>query len=525
MSLDNQREKWPVKPGEFKLVTLASLFSLGSVALAIFLRTWGDTIFLSHFSVDQIPIFYIWSAFAFAPVTMGYTWLSHRLPPVRLNTITLLVFVGLCSLCAQVPTDPTKIFIILLFMSLVSPLVNAICWSVILERLDSLQSKRLIPIIGSAATVGAIIAGGVAAEIIEWGGLPGLITLITLTLLSMSALPQLLLRPIYRDRKITKDTDTRASNAPKQEVKQTKSTLSLLLDNPLLTVTIIATLMMAITTNLVDYLFKAEIQRQVTVNEIGPFLARFHAITNLLVFMLQLFVLSRLTQVLGLKWAYSLYPSSLLLIGSICLFPVTWFGFVILRGVDTLMKFTIYANTENLVLTPVPYLLRTQVKVMLKGVIYPLGGLIAGVLIWVTAALCGEDTQLKIKAILMITLTLSTLWVIFTRRAHIYYIQQLANNLNLDPKLHTRDVDSTKLKQLAQYLIDAKKIEKGDSNLAIVQFYIELSALLDIDNDQLTMLWENDHHQADLVEWTENFYRLKGLEEVSHLLEVRPTDH
>ena len=82
-----KKVKWPVKPDEVTLVLLASSFSFGAVALAIFFRTWSDTLFLSHFSVDQIPIFYIWSAFAFAPVTMAYTWLSKKFPLVKLNKL------------------------------------------------------------------------------------------------------------------------------------------------------------------------------------------------------------------------------------------------------------------------------------------------------------------------------------------------------------------------------------------------------------------------------------------------------
>ena len=535
------RESWPVKSGEWRLVTLASLFSFGSVALAIFFRTWSDTIFLSHFSVDQVPIFYIWSAFAFAPVTMGYTWLSRRLPPVKLNTFTLLLFSALSSLCAQLPTEKTHIFIILLCMSLVSPLVSAICWSVVLERLDSLQSKRLIPLIGSAATVGAIVAGGVAAETIEIGGLAGLITLISLTLIGLALLPSTLLTRFnsrrrsedsvaQREDNIAQREDSvaqredsvaqRENNIAQREDKSnepqgrgTLSNLTPILSSPLLTITVIATLMMATTTNLVDYLFKAEVQRAIPVSEIGPFLARFHAVTNLLIFLLQLFILGRITDRLGLKWAYSLYPSTLIMVGTFCLFPIGWMGLILLRGADTLMKFTVYSNTENIVLTPVPYLMRTQVKVLLKGAIYPLGGLIAGVLIWSLTSICGEDSGLKIRSILIITLILSLLWMRFTQRAHIYYIEQLSENLSLERDLHSSaEVDDTLLSALSVELI------RGDINAA--NFIERCNEALKLPVDTLTSRWKRDPKtRADLIEWLENICRARGAKSVSAILE------
>ena len=86
-----ERDEWPV-------LLLSGGFSFGSVALAIFIRTWSDTLFLTRFQADQIAIFYIWSALIFAPTTMGYAWLSQRFNPIKLNTTTLFAFAGLSSL-------------------------------------------------------------------------------------------------------------------------------------------------------------------------------------------------------------------------------------------------------------------------------------------------------------------------------------------------------------------------------------------------------------------------------------------
>lgn len=504
---------WPVKPDEAALVILASSFSFGAVALAIFFRTWSDTLFLSHFSVDQIPIFYIWSAFAFAPVTMAYTWLSKKFPLVKLNTITLLSFAGLSSLCVRIPTEPTFIFIILLMMSLVSPLVNAICWSVILERLDSLQSKRLIPIISSAATVGAICAGGLTAEVIELGGLAALIVLISCTLVCLAALP----RAILGGRKLTIPSRSDKTDQPKPTLWSGLGQLAPLTQNSLLSVTMVATLMMATTTNLVDFLFKAEVQQNIATDDLGPFLARFHAVTNLMIFILQLFVLNKLTDRLGLKSSYSLYPSSLLMVGTICLFPVSWFALVLLRGVDTLMKFTVYTNMENMVLTPVPFVLRTQVKVLLKGVIYPLGGLIAGIVIWVVSYSCQGNTNLKIQITLVLTLILSVLWIRFTRKAHLHYIGQLANNIGVQ---HFQ----TSLNEVAIGILQRfSEIEFNSVISADVSRLLnDLESALDSVEHELTAAWEDPHKsRADLIEWLENIsrtHRIYGVgDRIEHL--------
>lgn len=504
------KKTWPIRHGEGLLFSLAASFSFGAVALAIFFRTWSDTLFLTYFSVDQIPIFYIWSAFAFAPVTMLYTWLSHIIPPVKLNTITLLSFALLSSMCASLPEKPLLIFIILLLMSLVSPLVNAICWSVILERLDSLQSKRLIPLISSASTIGAICAGGLAAEVIEVGGLTGLITLISFTLIGLATLPRAVL-------------GAQKQKTKKKEIEPPKrisfwsglSQLRPLMQHSLLAITMIATLLMAITTNLVDYLFKAEIQQNIPIHEIGPFLARFHAITNLLIFLLQIFVLNKLTQRLGLKWAYSLYPSSLFTVGAICLTPLHWFSIILLRGVDTLMKFTVYTNTENLILTPVPFVLRTQVKVLLKGAIYPLGGLIAGLLITLITTFSPQETAVKVNITLGLTLALSTLWIYLTRSAQKHYLAQLARNLKLPISL-TRFNQAAK--SLVNLFLEQSKASRTQED--VIQLLSQLKQELQLESS-LEPLWlAQSHTRADLIEWLEHLSRASGITGFGERLET-----
>ena len=393
-------------------------------------------------------------------------------------------------------------------MSLVSPLVNAICWSVILERLDSLQSKRLIPLISSAATVGAICAGWIAAEVIEIGGLAALITLISITLILLATLPRAILgerKPVPQNNKQVKQRVSLWSGLGQ---------LKPLMKTPLLAVTMVATLLMAISTNLVDFLFKAEVQQHIPVAEIGPFLARFHAITNLLIFLLQIFILNKLTHRLGLKGSYSLYPSSLLAVGALCLFPINWLAVVFLRGVDTLMKFTVYSNTENLVLTPVSFVVRTQVKVLLKGAIYPLGGLIAGVIIAVITYL-SDDTAVKIQATLVLTLLLSLLWIYLTRQAHQHYICQLATNLELPTK--TKLFNDESLTAIRKF----KSLKVHDLNSeTLYQLFTGLSLSLGIDKQKLRYIWQDQKARAELIEWLDNLARLSAINGLGQKLEV-----
>lgn len=499
-----------IEPDEWPVLLLSGSFAFGSVALAIFIRTWSDTLFLTRFTADQIAIFYIWSALIFAPTTMGYAWLSQRFEPIKLNTTTLITFAGLCSLCLSPPSTGVGVFTLLLVLSLVSPLVNAICWGLILERLNSRQSKRLIPLIGGSATMGAALSGVMAAEVIEWGGDRAFVWLIIGTLLSLSPLPTLLLRGVEEQSLIQK---------PSGKPERLIDGLRALGRNQLLKVSAIATFLMAIATNLIDFLFKAKLQVSLDPSELGPFFARFHAFTNIGILFVQVIVMRPALERLGPRWSFGLYPLSLCILITLCLGPVGLWAFIGLRGIDTLMKFTFYNTTENMLLTPVPFRERTQSKVFLKGVVYPLGGLVAGSLITLTSLMMGS--HLGVVLVLLITLIISIAWLWSTSRVHRHYLHQLASNLGV----HLQDVVIAKqarhqaLRNLQDMMDNQETWQQGINTHLLSQIALGLSRPELA--DQLNELWEklDESKQMDLIEMLDELAQREGVQGLGDLLE------
>lgn len=499
-----------VEADEWPVLLLSAGFAFGSVALAIFIRTWSDTLFLTRFQAEDIAIFYIWSALIFAPTTMGYAWLSQRFEPVKLNTSTLFGFAGVASLCLSPPSSDVGVFVLLLVLSLVSPLVNAICWGLILERLNSRQSKRLIPLIGGSATMGAAVSGVIGAEVIEWGGDRALVWLIISTLIALSPLPRLLLNGVD-DRSLIRE----AKDTPERLIVGLKA----LGKNQLLKVSAIATFLMAIATNLIDFLFKAELQSSLEPEMLGPFFARFHAFTNVGILFVQLLVMRPALERLGPRWSFGLYPLSLLALISLCLGPVGLWAFIGLRGVDTLMKFTFYSTTENMLLTPVPFRERTQSKVFLKGVVYPLGGLVAGTLITLTGLLLGSNAE--VNAVLIITLGVAVGWLWSTSRVHRHYLQQLASNLGvtLEAVQVSRQERLKGLDQLEALKLDATQWdqERIEPLLAQIAGGLHRPRL----STQLTSLWPDldESKRMDLIELLDELARRDGVKGLGDLLE------
>jgi MFS family permease len=493
----------------------SSAFSFGAVALAIFIRTWSDTLFLTRFDADEIAVFYMWSAVIFAPTTMSYAWLSQRFHPVRLNTATLLTFALLSASCLTPPTSGLWTFVILLTLSLVSPLVNAICWGLVLERLNSRQSKRLVPLIGGSATLGAAVSGALGAEVIEWGGQRALMWMIVGTLVALSPLPSVLMRGARGEANPNSEQAQK-----KHEPERLVDGLKALSNNSLLRVAAIATFLMAIATNLIDYLFKAKLQLDLSPDQLGPFFARFHAFTNVGILGVQVFVLSPALSRLGLRGSFGLYPLSLIALTTLCFGPVGLWAFIGLRGVDTLMKFTFYSTTENLLLTPVPFRERTQSKVFLKGAVYPMGGLVAGLLI---SALALRGPVHGGSEVLALTLLISLAWLWSTSRVHLHYVHQLANNLGLELGEQTLTrAERVKAREGLSALMCVPDEQEGEQEgelFELIAWSLGRPALAQPLNECWCALEKEE--RMDLIELIDMLCKREGLSEVGAHLEER----
>ncbi len=404
----------PVRPGEWPLVLATGTFAFLAVALAIVLRTWSDAVFLTYFDVSWVPWLFVAAAVVFVPATFGYAWMAPRLGAVWLNTLLLGAFGIATVACARYAQAPFGVFAAVLVVSVFSPLANVICWNTILDRLDSRQSRRLVPVIGGISTFGAIGGGALGGELAAIHGHEALVWMSFALLLFMTPLPLVLSAPLRR-------------RAPRHSPGIQEGFQSLA-RNRLIGVVAMATFLMALSTNVIDYQFKAHAQAALPKEALGTFFARFHGGTNLAVLAVQFFVAPVVMRRFGVGLAFALHPAILIGGAVLTLFMPVLAAVVALRFADTVLKFTFHKNSNDLALTPVPAHDRHQAMVFLKGVVYPLGGIAAGVLLAGSAAL-GFDLMASAGFWIML---LSSLWLLLARQVRMNYLQQIGEKLSID---------------------------------------------------------------------------------------------
>jgi ATP/ADP translocase len=404
----------PVRPGEWPLVAATGAFAFLAVALAIVLRTWSDAVFLNYFDVAMVPWLYVATALVFVPATFGYAWMAPRLGSVWLNTLLLGAFGVATVACARFAQSPAGVFAAVLVVSVFSPLANVICWNTILDRLDNRQARRLLPVIGGISTLGAIGGGALGGELAATWGHEALVWLSFAVLILMTPLPLALSAPLRR-------------RAPRRTAAFQDGFRSLA-GNRLIGVVALATFLMAISTNVIDYQFKAHAQGALPAEALGTFFARFHGAANLAVLLVQFGVAPIVMRRFGVGLAFGLHPGILMAGALVTLAQPVLAAAVALRFADTLLKFTFHKNSNDLALTPVPAHERHQAMVFLKGIVYPLGGIAAGLLLWGSAAL-GFDL---LHAGGFWVMLLASLWLLLARQVRLHYVQQIGEKLSIE---------------------------------------------------------------------------------------------
>ncbi len=500
-------------------------FAFLAVAVSILIRTWSDTAFLNHFDVAWLPLLFILSAFAFAPATVTYARLARRVPLVPLNTGLLLTFAVLTALCTLAAGSRWSAFGAILVLAVISPLVNVACWSIVLERMSSRQARRLVPLVGGASTAGAAAGGAIGTPVVTLFGVDALLWAVVVVLLLMLPLPRIVAGSWSLGR-----TETREPRGG------LRAELRALRANPLLRTVGTATFLMAVTTNLVDFTMKAQVQASLgSPEELAVFFANFHGITNVAVLVVQLVLVTPIINRIGLGPSFALHPAVVLVGAAACVaFPGLWFA-TALRGFDTMLKFTFQANTQNMVITPVPLIERTQAKVFLKGMVYPLGGLAAGALIPL-ANLLGAPTGPMVPVFAAL---ISGAWLWAAVKVPRSYRAQLEDNLLVEvrPGLQGEPTSPGELRQicrahlsalstLAQRLATGEPIDAVHDDVLrhLDEFFGTLGYLLGDDKGVIDTFERYRHGtekaRADAVELLDGLCREKGLNQAGVVLEL-----
>lgn len=469
-----------VRPGEKSRVGLMALYAANAIGAVVVGRTVRDTLFLTSgtYTKDDLPVMYILNSIAVALLSWGYSRFADRARRDRLNSgvaagwaVVMLgfFFVARQSTSAVAPA-------LYVAVEAMGALVVIQFWTFAQDVFTSREAKRLFGLIGAGGQVANVVYGFLAATVSSTLGAESLLVLCALNLAGCGFLAWYIGR---RFGSATGNTTVRAPVtrtatrlkpvAPAGARREKKPfTFGALATPHLLTIAAIA-MVSAVAVNLVDFQFKAAAEMNFQdKGELGAFFGRFYAICGAVALAIQMGVTGRVLERFGVLASLLPLPVGLLF-GSFAahLSPGAWAA-SLAKGSDSIFRYTINDASMQLLYLPVQTHLRGRAKALIDGILRPVAGVIAGLLLVVLgkAAALGPGLSHgdKDPIITTIVVLLVVGWIFLLVRARRHYVASLLETLQrrrLDLHAQPMNADQATADALA-------KVLDGNDALAIL---------------------------------------------------------
>ena len=371
-----------LRPGEGRPLAVMGGFLLLNTATTTVISAAKNGLFLSVFPAELIPHAVIAAALLTAAVAIvftGYLSGTARRGLATGLTIALAASVLACRLLFAL--DPRSSFVIYLWLSAVQVLVLIHAWDYAGDLLTGRQAKRLIPLIGGGASLGAIFGGtGVAPAAFAFGT-ENLLWLAVGLLFAALPLLWAIPEPVREaDEELTPDH----LGAAKAFLGRAGRGLKSVGNNKLLTLLAVGLVALTVTGTLIDLQLKFLLQDTYPRDRITAIYGLLSASVGAGTFVLQLWAARVLFPKFGVSFAAMLHSGLLAMAAGGVAVVGGLAALVVAQALDDILQFSLQRPVEQVSLLPFPARVKSVALATLGGVLRPLskatGGGIALVL-------------------------------------------------------------------------------------------------------------------------------------------------
>ena len=393
-------------------------FMTGSYTLV---KTARDALFLAVLPAALLPYVFLGVGALTTLVAVAYARASRRRPTWRsledatwAAAISLGLFAYLYGLHARwVP------IVFYLWVNAYGLIQLAQFWSFANSVSNPREAKRIFGAIGTGGILGGLFGGALAAPLVTSLGLRSL--LVIGGVLAGLAAPMVRLAV------------ERGALPPPEQVREDPEGPIHPLSQPYVRWLTLAALCSVLVTTLLDYQFKAEIQRRdPSPHGLASFLGWFYTATNLAALIMQLFFTRWSLHALGAGWSAAVLPAGLG-IGAAATLIAPGFGAVITTRLwDQVMRLSINRTAGELFFFPLKPEIRRRAKALIEAGLERVGDGLAGLLILAAGLAMGSSTW----TIAAMVASLVVVWVMAWLRVRRLYVSELGENvrrMNLDP--------------------------------------------------------------------------------------------
>ena len=365
-----------LREGEGRTFVVMAAFLFLNTANTTILSAAKNGLFLSVYPGSLIPHAVIAAAALTAVVAIVFTGIISGTARRSLAVwLTIILAISLVVSRVAFEIDPRSSFGLYLWISAVQVLVITHAWDYVGDLLTGRQAKRILPLIGMGASIGAILGGGSVAPAALSLGTANL--LVISAVLLVAALPFLWAVP---EPTREEDEETVDVGAVKTFIHGAGTGFRTLATEPLLRLLAVGLIALTFTGTLVDLQLKFALQDTFDRDGITAFYGMMSAVVGTGALILQFWASRVLFPKMGVSFAALLQAGTL----SLAAGGVAVAGGVLalagLQALDDMLQFSLQKPVEQVSLLPFPGAKKSAVLATLNGVLRPVSKAGAGAL-------------------------------------------------------------------------------------------------------------------------------------------------
>lgn len=370
-----------LREGEGRTFVVMAAFLFLNTANTTILSAAKNGLFLSVYPGSLIPHAVIAAAALTAVVAIVFTGIISGTARRSLAVwLTIILAISLVVSRVAFEINPRSSFGLYLWISAVQVLVITHAWDYVGDLLTGRQAKRILPLIGMGASIGAILGGGSVAPAALSLGTANL--LVISAVLLVAALPFLwaVEEPIREE-----DEDAVDVGAVKTFIHGAGTGFRTLATEPLLRLLAVGLVALTLTGTLVDLQLKVALQDTFDRDGITAFYGMMSVVVGIGALGLQFWASRVIFPKMGVSFAALLQAGTL----SLAAGGVAVAGGVLalagLQALDDMLQFSLQKPVEQVSLLPFPGAKKSAVLATLNGVLRPVSKAGAGALALVLA--------------------------------------------------------------------------------------------------------------------------------------------
>jgi len=415
-------------------------------------------LFLDEYGAKSLPLIYIASAVTGSVLVFLYSWLQKIFPlrwVIVASAPCMFVPLVLLRWGMQVPhLTVITIFLLRLWVGAFY-VVNDLNTSIAANQLFNIREiKRAYPLVSSGALVADIISGFSLPFLLLFVGLDNVIMPVAGVFIALGAVILWHTGTNYQQQ--FPDVPPRQIPQQQQHFQRRHLSSPLLKHYALLLFGFFA--LLQVLGVLIDFQYLTQLQINYNDKDIASFLGLFGGIAGVCELGTQLFISSRVLERFGVFVTVATLPACVFILIPLTIpllgfFPTTqwqnlFWGQVILKFLDELLRYTFVASSGPVLFQPIPDKIRSSVQTLSGGVAEAFGAGIAGVIIlvtlWLSVRLVPAPLQnlvLVIETAILGLICVLIVWVLQTRYVNLLVLSAGRGQLN------ATDVDLRAFKQ------------------------------------------------------------------------------